>query len=441
MRTLGAFVLSTMAVPCLTVSAFAQTTKSPATKTFSPSEEVNHVLPSWIKFGGEYRARFEGYTGGSFKADTTDSYMLSRLKLNLTIKPTSWLTFFGEGYDARAIAKSPALPPFQNTWDIRQAYVELGGSEKQMFGLRAGRQEINFGEQRLIGGLNWANGARTFDAVRGSYHMKGFRADVFTASVVNQTDGTWDHHLQGNNLSGVYTVFDKLVANATIEPYLLWRTQPRVKNEVGVLANVNEKITGVRWVGKLPQGFDYGAEVVDEAGYLGTDQIRAWATHFVIGRTTKMLWTPRVFAEFNFASGDKNSKDGIRGTFDQLYPTGHDKYGLSDQVGWRNMKDFRTGLETKPRKNLTASVVYNDLYLASRFDAMYNAGGAALFRSAAGTAGTHIGQELDVIAMWTIAKPLQAGGGFGHLFPGDFLKNVTPGKAYNFPYVMFTYKF
>jgi hypothetical protein len=110
-------------------------------------------------------------------------------------------------------------------------------------------------------------------------------------------------------------------------------------------------------------------------------------------------------------------------------------------MGWRNMKDVRAGVETKPRRNVTASVVYNDWFLASRFDAMYNATGAALFRSASGTAGTHVGQEMDVIATWTIVKPLQAGAGFGHIFPGEFLKKTTPGNAYNFPYVMFTYKF
>jgi hypothetical protein len=427
----------------LTASAVsAQTPQSPASKTFSPSEEVNRVLPSWIKVGGEFRTRFEGFTGGSFKANTTDAYTLSRLKLNVTMKPTSWLTFFGEGYDARAIGKSPALPPFQNTWDIRQAYAEFGDSEKKTFGLRVGRQEFNFGDQRLIGALPWANTARTFDAVRGTFHVKGFRADVFSASVVNQTDGTWDHHLQGNNLHGIYTALDKLIPNATIEPYAFWRLQPRVKNEAGIVANVDEKVTGVRWVGKLPLAFDYGLEAVNEAGSLGSDKISAWATHFVIGRTTKSFRaTPRIFAEFNFASGDKNAKDGTRGTFDQLYPTGHDKYGLSDQVGWRNMKDFRTGIETKPRRNVTAAVVYNDLYLASSTDALYNAAGAAVFRSLTGTAGTHIGQELDVIATWTIIKPLVAGAGFAHLFPGQFLKNVTPGMAYNYPYVMFTYKF
>lgn len=97
---------------------------------FSPAEALDKRLPPWIRLDGEFRTRFEGYTGGSFKPDTTDAYALTRLRLQLTLKPTSWLKFFGEEYDARAIGKSPAVPPFQNTWDIRQAYVELGITRK-----------------------------------------------------------------------------------------------------------------------------------------------------------------------------------------------------------------------------------------------------------------------------------------------------------------------
>jgi hypothetical protein len=115
------------------------------------------------------------------------------------------------------------VPTFQNTWDIRQAYVELGNGEKQMFGLRVGRQEMNFGDQRLIGALNWTNSARTFDAARGTVRYKRYRLDLFAESVVNQVDVTWDHHQQANNLHGLYGGIEKLVPGATIEPYVLWR--------------------------------------------------------------------------------------------------------------------------------------------------------------------------------------------------------------------------
>jgi hypothetical protein len=259
---------------------------------------------------------------------------------------------------------------------------------------------------------------------------------------VNAVDGTWDHHQQGNNLHGLYGRIEKLIPGAVIEPYVFWRLQPGVKSEEGVVSKVDEKAPGFRWAGKLPGGLDYGTEMVKEFGSVGTDTIRAWAGHWGAGRTFSKTWaSPRLYAEYNYASGDANPKDGIRGTFDQMYPSGHDKFGISDQIGWRNIKDFRAGVDTKPLKRLGFSLEYNDWYLASASDAMYNALGNALFRSTTGNQGTHIGQEFDATATWNVFSQLQAGVGFGHIAPGQFLKNVTPGNAYNYPYLMLSYKF
>src|SRR3569623_727727 len=130
----------------------------------SPASALNRALQAWMKFGGEYRARFEGYSGGSFSHNATDDYLLSRLKLQMTIQPTKWLKFFAEGMDARAFEKPPAVPTYQHTWDIRQAYAELGSFERG-FGLRAGRQEMVYGEGRLIGISAWSNTERNWDAI------------------------------------------------------------------------------------------------------------------------------------------------------------------------------------------------------------------------------------------------------------------------------------
>lgn len=426
--------------PLPAVSATAPAT--PDTPTWdSPSTEINKGLPSWLTFSGEYRARFEGYSGAGFAPNATDDYLLSRLQLNLLIHPTPWLKIFGQGMDARSLEKSPAVPPYQNTWDIRQAYLELGDVSNRLFGLRAGRQELMYGDQRLIGNSAWTNAERVFDAVRGTFRYKGYRLDVFASSVVNAVTGTWDHHQQGNNLHGIYAGIDKLAPYITIEPYGYWRTQPGVKDEEGVVSKVNEKVGGVRIAGKLPRGFDYTAEMVREFGSLATDKIQSWAGHWVAGKTFATHWTPRVFGEYNFASGDQNPKDGIRGTFDQLYPSGHDLYGFADQVGWRNMKDTRAGVKVLPRPNVAVNFEYNNWYLDSATDALYNSAGTAGARSIAGTAGTHVGQEVDEYATWVIIKPLMVGAGIGHILPGEFLKNTTKGNPYTYPFMMAVWKF
>jgi hypothetical protein len=145
-----------------------------------------------------------------------------------------------------------------------------------------------------------------------------------------------------------------------------------------------------------------------------------------------------VFGEYNYASGDETPADGQRGTFDQLYPTPHDKYGLADQVGWKNIHHLRTGVEFKPQPRLALAGGYHSFWLASSRDALYNAGGAVVARIPGGTADRHVGQELDVQATFTPSPRIQLHGGYSHLFTGAFLKAATPGESYSGPYIMVT---
>lgn len=415
-----------------------------SSNTFTPSDELNSQLPKWVRFSGEYRGRLEGFSGGAFKPDNRDLYFLNRFRINMKLQPASWLKFQFQGQDSRVWGKNqnPAAPPFQDTMDLRMAFVEVGDNEKGTYGFRFGRQELNFGEQRLLGSLNWTNTSRTFDAVRGTLRYKGYRLDAFASTVVNAKDGEFNEHTDGNNLHGLYGGIEKLVPNAVIEPYLFWRLTQRLTTETGTRGNLDFKTAGIRFVGKLPMGFDYATEMAKQTGGLGTDDIGAWAGHWRLGYTLpKLRYKPRLVAEYNYATGDKNPKDGKRGTFDPLYPTGHDKYGLADQVGWKNIHDVRLGTEFKPQAKWLVSSFFHDWWLASATDALYSASGAVVARSVAGTAGTHVGEEIDAQATYTVNKQLQLAGGFAHIFPGHFLKTATPGRSYNFPYLMLGYSF
>jgi len=145
--------------------------------------------------------------------------------------------------------------------------------------------------------------------------------------------------------------------------------------------------------------------------------------------------------EYNYASGDADPTDGTRGTFDQLYPTGHDKYGLADQVGWRNIHHLRTGVDVTPMKALLLTASYHSWWLAERNDALYSAGSAVIARAPGGAISRHVGQEIDVQASRPITPHVQVSGGYAYIFPGAFLKQTTPGASYGYPYVMATYVF
>jgi hypothetical protein len=141
----------------------------------------------------------------------------------------------------------------------------------------------------------------------------------------------------------------------------------------------------------------------------------------------------------NHASGDTDPKDGRHETFDVLYPTAHDKYGMADQVGWKNVNHIGLIAEVKPRPSLVLQAKAHDWWLASATDGLYNSGGSLLVRDATGSSGKHIGEELDIQLLWSASSRLAIGGGMGHMFPGSFLKHTTPGHSYTFPYVQLTY--
>src|SRR5258708_1932422 len=160
----------------------------------------------------------------------------------------------------------------------------------------------------------------------------------------------------------------------------------------------------------------------------GRDSVAAWAGHWVLGYTFRNApWQPRILGEYNYASGDANPKDGRQGTFDQLYPTAHDKYGLADQVGWKNIRHVRSGADWKPAAKWMIGAKYSGYWLADPHDGLYNTSSTLLVRNTAGTAGQFVGTELDATALWSPVKTTQIGVGLAHLFPGTFLKHASPG--------------
>jgi hypothetical protein len=400
---------------------------------------IDGQLTPWLQVRGEFRARVEGFSGGGF-ADNSDAYWMDRFRLNATVNPTSSMKFVVQVQDARAFDKTTGsrAVPLRNTLDLRMAYGEFGSTNT----LRIGRQELVFGEQRLIGHVSWLNTARTFDGARVTLKRTGLQLDAFAASVVTIQPDLFDKSGDGNGLYGAYLSATTIVPKQTLEPYFFWRQSRGIAAELGGVADLHQATIGVRMAGKLPSAFDYSTETAAQTGSVGTDRVRAWASHWLVGKTlTGVAALPRFFGEYNYASGDANRTDGTRGTFDQLYPTGHDKYGLADQVGWRNIHHARAGVELKPSAKWGVNGGYHSWWLASATDALYSAGGAAVARSAAGTAGRHVGQEVDIQAAYNYSPQLQIGAGYAYLIPGEFLTNTTPGHAYSYPYVMATYVF
>jgi len=213
----------------------------------SIASEANRELPDWLQVGGLFRSRFEGFLNRNFTNGTNDVHFVNRLRIDLTVRATRWMKFILEGQDARIYYNRsvPNASPFANPMDLRLGYLQLGDDDHSPISLRAGRQDLNFGEQRLLGNFNWINVGRSFDAVRLTLRHLRFRLDAFAASVVIPTSSGFDRPQTGNNLHGLYGGIERLPLGATIEPYILWRLQPHQVAESGMTATLDFKTIGL----------------------------------------------------------------------------------------------------------------------------------------------------------------------------------------------------
>jgi Alginate export len=407
---------------------------------FSPLRDVDRTLPQWLCFTSGYRARLEGYSAGGFREGNSDYYLLTRFRLGVAIRPIRWFKAYVELQDATAFWKSPPVaPPYQSTWDLRRAFVDIGDPEQDPVSLRVGRQDIAFGHLRLVGTAYWRNASRGWDAAMLAIRQRKFRVNAWAASPVVVYDNGLSHHQQGNNFHGVYSSFQDIVRGSVIEPYALWRLTPGLQTEAGQIGKLDEKTIGVRWAGAASQ-LDYDFEAARQTGSLGTDEVRAWAWSGILGYTVPASrLKPRFFVKYDFASGDRNPYDGRHGTFDQLYPNIHDHHGLADQVAWQNLKSVRSGLRVAVRRNWMWAAAYNDWWLASATDGFYNSSGTIVARDPKGLSGTHIGREYDVQTSYRPNRTVEFGGGIGYIRSGDFLMRTNHAGSYVYPYLLLYY--
>lgn len=399
-----------------------------------PSEALNEQLPKWVRVSLEHRFRFEEYQALRFRENNNDHWLLNRLRMNLTLQPTRWWSFTFQGQDARIFFKEnpTGATPYINRTDLRLAYTDFGDVSKGRVALRFGRQELAYGEERILGAANWGNVARTFDAVKLVWREGPVQLDLFSASVTRPQLNGLSHHVEGNNLHGAYLQWKNLIPQASVEPYFFWRVGP------SALGPVDRRITGLRIAGKLPGRVDYSTEWIGQTGSVGSYRAGARASHAVLRRaiTSQSRW----FFEYNHATGDRDPNDRKLGTFDQLYPTPHDKTGLADQVGWQNIHHLASGVDFTPWRHWTVRSSLQDWYLDQARDGIYLTNGALVFQDVTGRSGRHVGEEADVTAMYTVGAHT-VGIGYGHIFAGDFLRHVSPGHGLNYFYLNVGYRF
>ncbi|MEO8028784.1 MAG: alginate export family protein [Bryobacteraceae bacterium] len=401
-----------------------------------------------LKISFEFRGRYEIRTGAAFGRDSEVDTGLVRTRLGLTYKPTSWLKLSGMLQDSRSPWYGENAPStVRDPTDLHEAYVELFPDAKTGFGMTAGRKMLNYGDRRLIGSPQWNNLSRTFDHARVYYRLPKVRFELLLISPVKiRLDGL-NRPVLGERIWGTYNTFPNLPRKSLLDVYALRHDQNREGGfSGGARAAGTDRLAvntfGFRLTGPLVLGLKHTMEVAAQNGKVGAAEHRALAWFAGVSR----LWTAagrplNIGAEYTFASGTRNPDDARRsGTFDQLSPANHDKFGHEDLFGWRNLRNTRLIATCNWTKLFAVTLLYNNAWLVSSRDSLYSAAGRSIARSPNGSAGRHVGQEADLFATYRFQR-FTLGAGYGYFFAGGFVVRTTPGANPHYVYLFHTYSF
>ena len=403
-----------------------------------------------LVFDFQERLRFEfrennfDFNDGA-NALTDDSWLLQRARLGLKFKPAEWFTLYAQGQDAREIGSDRPNVFGQlgaegdDAFDLRQGWIQLGGDKG--FSARLGRQVLSYGDERLVGPLDWNNGTRTFDAVRLRYAAENWSLDAFTSSVVrlrdsrfNESDWPDSDDTRDRFFSGLYFSTTALGPQTT-DAYAFqlhedggtdfWTLGTRVKADPKKLG-----------------GWEYEGELAAQFGEVKDRDLAAFAGHAGVGYNwLDSPWKPRLAVEYNYATGDDNAADGDVGTFQNLFPTNHKFYGFMDVFSWQNLHNPAVTLSAQPTKTLSLRLDYHLFWLADTGDAWYRANGTTQVRPITKNADTFVGSELDFTATWKATKWLSFQAGYSHFFAGNYLSASGANDDADFAYVMTTLEF
>jgi len=410
---------------------------------FIPLNEKETVF---LSIGGQARGRLETWSNFGFggPGSRDDTFGLLRLRFHGDLIAGRHFRFFAEGKSA--LATSRDLPGGLRTLDVdtialQNAFLDFSVPfQEGSFTVRSGRQELQFGKQRLVSPLDWANTRRTFDGFRGILKQGNWRVDGFWTRFVRTQKYSFNQNDSGSDLFGLYAI-GKLPAKLAVDFY--WLGLDRNQNVWGGVSGEELRHSiGARLDGPISDTpLDFDLETAYQFGDHASRDIRAFMFASQMGyRLSDLPGAPRLTFGFDYASGDEDPLYAKVNTFNQLFPLAHAYLGFIDIVGRQNIINLTPGVALKPANPLTLRFDLHFFWRADLNDAFYHAGGG-IVRPGNPLLSRRLGSEMDWTLQYRMNRHTVVTGGYSHFFPGPFIKESGPAEGIHFAYIMIQYTF
>lgn len=338
----------------------------------------------------------------------------------------------------------------QQATDIREAYVQMKGFFFTPFELKLGRQKLEYGEQMLVGSLDWANVGRSFDGMKLTWDKGINNLQVFSTVIQESNSNDLNNPVAGANkhTSGMY--FSGIWNSIKFHRAFMVDVFGFARNQ-DMDGHSNQLYTGgMRFSNRTDAGnktpkdmiIDYSIEGAYQGGQRLGKQIEAYGAVGFIGLNFDLGVKMRIGGQGAYSSGGDPNGAKYQ-TFDSLYPTPHYQFGQADMTSWRNLSGAGADYTIWFTPDLSLKIEYWYAMRTSTDDYWYAVLGAANDTTTIASLGGEkaLYQEAGLLFNYKPRDYLMFQSGYAYAMRGKAMNAANKSGDYQFAYFMSTFMF
>ncbi len=372
-----------------------------------------------LKVDGSARWRYEA-DGRDFNGDTDmgkNSVLRTRLGFKLSAGDvTSYMQVqypYVMGWDASNLGTSGDL-------DVHQLFLNIDKFLMSSLSMKIGRQEMNYGDQRLIGGVGWSNIGRTFDGVVFTFETDAIALDAFMTKQVERYPNNTDNPgaAPDDHFSGLWVVYKPLKLNV----FALFNAEADMNMYNNFETGYTLNTFGLHYKNHYDSGLGVLLDYAMQMGAMGDDvDLSGMLIVAALSYTIDNPMKPKIAAGIDMASGDDPETDKEIERFNDLYYTGHKWRGHMDFFvdGMdEGITDIFFKLSAMPMPGTYLALTFHNFATGQDYDSVVD-----------GEEVTALGNELDIDLKMHLKKNLALMAGMGMFMPAEEWKGSDADNA------------
>ncbi len=390
---------------------------------------------AWATTGIELRARNEAFRGNMWGggAAPDDGYLWLRAMPYADLhvgRGTVDARVFVQPIAAYAIGVAPSAGPIDQTrTDVLQGFADVrfgaptGDADGVGLTLRAGRQMLSLGTERLVGTRYGPNVPLAFDGFRALVALPGASVSLFATRPVQPGRGTFDDRRSSSKaLHGVYATAPAMGLD------LYWFGYRNDSAQFGGRSGQERRDSyGARVFG-TSAGWHWNVEGVLQRGRFAGERIAAWTLGSEVGhRFANAPLAPDAVLRINIVSGDRRAGDGRLGTFNALFPKGK-YFGELSPIGPSNIVSVNPHVGFHLGKTVSAGVAGMAYWRYAIGDGVYDIPGN-LIRAPGLATARFIGKQAEATLAWQATPELELSTSVSAFAPGGFIRQTGAARS------------